>query len=58
MAAEELPTGIKAIESATLPPSRTPVLVLNVSPGNYSLVVHALWDLEGEIFFATGVDID
>lgn len=55
---EDLPGGVQAVKSVTLLPSRTPVLTLDVTPGRYSLVVHALWDMEAETFFATGVDID
>ena len=55
---EDLPSGAEAVLSVTMTPSPDPHLALDAAPGSYSLVVHALWDLEAESFFALGVTID
>lgn len=54
---EDLPSGAGAVLSVTMMPSSDPHLDLDVAPGRYSLVVHALWDLEAETFFALGLNL-
>ncbi len=54
---EDLPNGPEAALSVTML-SPDPHLALDAAPGRYSLVVHALWDLEAESFFTLGVTID
>ena len=53
---EDLPSGAEAVLSVTM---TSPDLhfALDMAPGRYSLVVHALWDIEAESFFALGVTI-
>ena len=54
---EDLPNGTEAALSVTTAPSPDPHLALDAAPGSYSLVVHAVWDVEAESFFALGVTI-